>query len=231
MDYEFILICSTGRSGSTTLQRILNTIPNTNICGENDNAIIHLLEFYKSLKNKYIVNADYSYFVKNNIKPSWYNHYDTSSIISHIKHMIIQFLNYNNRASTLGFKEIRYDETNIHLLNEFKELFPKTKIIVHIKNPELQCNSGWWAENPEQSKKILFEKNNALVKYYINNKKDTYLTCFKDLFDLEKLYALFVFLERDQFFDQLKIIYIINNNQEPYIMDSCNSSQKRFALF
>ena len=145
--------------------------------------------------------------------------------------MIIQFLNYNNRASTLGFKEIRYDETNIHLLNEFKELFPKTKIIVHIKNPELQCNSGWWAENPEQSKKILFEKNNALVKYYINNKKDTYLTCFKDLFDLEKLYALFVFLERDQFFDQLKIIDIINNNQEPYIMDSCNSSQKRFALF
>ena len=31
---KFILICATGRSGSTTLQRIINSIPDANITGE-----------------------------------------------------------------------------------------------------------------------------------------------------------------------------------------------------
>lgn len=35
MDDKIILICATGRSGSTTIQRLINTIPNSNICGEN----------------------------------------------------------------------------------------------------------------------------------------------------------------------------------------------------
>jgi hypothetical protein len=36
---KFILICATGRSGSTTLQRIINTIEESNINGENLGAI------------------------------------------------------------------------------------------------------------------------------------------------------------------------------------------------
>ena len=32
---EIIIICATGRSGSTTLQRIINTIENSIITGEN----------------------------------------------------------------------------------------------------------------------------------------------------------------------------------------------------
>ena len=47
---KIVLICASGRSGSTTLQRILNSIPNSNICGENMGAINSLLEFYKRLK-------------------------------------------------------------------------------------------------------------------------------------------------------------------------------------
>ena len=31
---KFIIIASTGKSGSTLLQRIINTIPNSNITGE-----------------------------------------------------------------------------------------------------------------------------------------------------------------------------------------------------
>ena len=46
---KIVLICATGRSGSTTLQRIINTIPNSNICGENYGAINSLLDFYVKL--------------------------------------------------------------------------------------------------------------------------------------------------------------------------------------
>jgi len=47
---KIILLCCTGRSGSTTLQRMINTIPDSNICGENHGAINSLLEFYKNIK-------------------------------------------------------------------------------------------------------------------------------------------------------------------------------------
>ena len=47
---KIVLLCCTGRSGSTTLQRIMNSIPNSNICGENYGAINSLLLFYKKLK-------------------------------------------------------------------------------------------------------------------------------------------------------------------------------------
>ena len=47
---KIILICATGRSGSTTLQRIINTIKESNIYGENWGAINELLECYSNIK-------------------------------------------------------------------------------------------------------------------------------------------------------------------------------------
>ena len=38
-DVQFIIIAATGRSGSTTMQRIVSTIPDSNINGENANFI------------------------------------------------------------------------------------------------------------------------------------------------------------------------------------------------
>jgi len=50
MEDKIVLICATGRSGSTTMQRLINTIPNSNICGENHGAINSLLDFYIKIK-------------------------------------------------------------------------------------------------------------------------------------------------------------------------------------
>ena len=49
MEDKIVLICATGRSGSTTMQRIINTIPGSNICGENYGAVNSLLDFYNKL--------------------------------------------------------------------------------------------------------------------------------------------------------------------------------------
>lgn len=215
MENEFILICATGRSGSTTLQRILNTMPNTNITGENDNAILHLLEFYKSIKCDLIINSPYSEFIKNNIKPCWYNHFSKDAMVDEIKKMIVKFLNHDNNCNILGFKEIRYNNNNIHLLNEFKELFPNTKFIFHIRNPENQCKSGWWSENQIKSKKNLYNINKCFYNFYINSnfKNDIHLSCFKYLFDIDKMKDIFIFLNKLNYFNEEKIKNIIENNQ------------------
>jgi hypothetical protein len=215
METEFILICATGRSGSTTLQRIINTIPNVNIKGENNNAILHLLEFYKSIKFNLINNNSYSTFLNQNTKPCWYNDFNKEEIVNQITSLILSFLNKNNTYKIVGFKEIRYNDKNIHLLNEFKELFPKTKFIFHIRNPEKQCKSNWWGKDIEKSKKELYEINEAFYKFYQQSdfKNDIHLSCFKYLFDFNKLREIFKFLNKEEYFNRELIENILNNNQ------------------
>ena len=77
---KVILICATGRSGSTTMQRIINTIPNSNICGENYGALNSLLEFYHRIKYTtanyvpgHLNPASYDDIISKNVKPAWYN--------------------------------------------------------------------------------------------------------------------------------------------------------------
>ena len=47
---KIILIVAIGRTGSTTLQRLVNTIKNSHITGEKNFEIIKLLESYNNLK-------------------------------------------------------------------------------------------------------------------------------------------------------------------------------------
>lgn len=42
---QVVLVVGVGRSGSTLLQRVLNTMPSTNVCGENRNAWLHVARF------------------------------------------------------------------------------------------------------------------------------------------------------------------------------------------
>ncbi len=214
-DYEFILICATGRSGSTTLQQLINTIPNSNICGENGGAINHLLEFYKCIKNinKYHFNIKpYDYYVANNAKPSWYNVFDFNTIRNNIKNTILQMLIKDNTNNIIGFKEIKYEDGKINLIKEFKELFPNTKVIIHYRT---NINEQLKSTNSSQfkAKKFgynYFEKyNNELSKFANENKNYCYESKFEDLFDKSKVNNLFNFLNKD--FDSNEYDKIINS--------------------
>lgn len=119
MDDKIILICATGRSGSTTLQRILNTLPNSNICGENYGAINSLLEFYRRIKvtsNDYtpgsLQPSSYDELVDKNVKPAWYNSYDYQLIVQLVRITIINMFKNKDTTNIWGFKEIRFDSLN-----------------------------------------------------------------------------------------------------------------------
>jgi hypothetical protein len=110
MDDKIVLICATGRSGSTTMQRLINTIPNSNICGENFAAINSLLEFYRRVKKSTTDNIPghlnpltYEQLIENNIKPAWYNTYNYVQIVHLIKIMIINMFK-NNEKKNFFFK-------------------------------------------------------------------------------------------------------------------------------
>lgn len=219
MNDNIVLICATGRSGSTTMQRLINTIPNSNICGENYASIIPLLEFYRRLKKTSNIQVpghntpfNYDYLIKKNVKPSWYNSYNLNTMIHMIKMTIINMFKNLPETNIWGFKEIRYDSGNIGYIKDFKELFPQTKIIIHIReNIKAQSQSGWFKEE-KNAVKFLSKTNKELINFALENKEWCYLSSFERMFDRNNLKNLFSFIDCGDQYNEDKITEVLNNN-------------------
>jgi hypothetical protein len=216
---KIVLICATGRSGSTTLQRIINTIPNSNICGENYGAINSLLDFYMKLhitSSKHVPGrynpALYEDIIKQNIKPAWYNSYNIQEIEQKIRETIIAMFKKDLNTNLWGFKEIRYDNTHIKYIKYFKMLFPKTKVIIQIReNVSNQSKSGWF-KGDKHAETHLTKTNKELAQFYTQNKEWCYFTTFERMFDKNNLRNIFTFIECGENFNEVKIDEVLNNN-------------------
>jgi len=216
---KIVLICATGRSGSTTLQRIVNIIPNSNICGENFGAVNSLLEFYKRIKTttfEYVPGhlrpASYEDIISKNVKPSWYNSYNFQQTVSMIKILISTLFKNSETTNVWGFKEIRYDNGNINYIKEFKELFPQTKVIIQVRaNIQAQSQSNWFKKD-KNSIHYLNKLNNELYHFYNQNQSWCYFTTFEKMFDKENVKKIFEFIECQEHYDENKIKQILDNN-------------------
>jgi hypothetical protein len=216
---KIVLLCCSGRSGSTTLQQIINTIPNSNICGENYGAINSILLFYKKIKQTTLFQVhghktpvSYEKLIENGIKPAWYNSYNFEEIKESTRNLIIQMFKKNMSTNLWGFKEIRYDNGNINLIPEFKELFPNTKIIIQIREDIDKQSKSSWMKNDPNSKKYLFNLNNELEDFYKKNQDYIYFTTFEKMFDMDNLKKIFKFIDSENDFNEVTINHILNNN-------------------
>jgi hypothetical protein len=220
---KIVLLCCVGRSGSTTLQRIINTVPNSNICGENHGAVIDLLRFYKNIKKTtfdQVVGGKkpvkYDFLIEKNVKPAWYNSYNYDEVVSMVKFLIMRLFKNSVETSLWGFKEIRYDESNIDLIEEFKELFPQTKVIVLIReNMSKQAQSGWFKNDPN-SIKLIKNHSECLVNFFKKHPDYVHLLTFERMFNKANLWEMFRFIDCIPMFDEKKITDVLSNKIETY---------------
>ena len=219
MNDKIVLICASGRSGSTTMMRLINTIPNSNICGENYGALNSLLEFYKRIK---MTTVNYvpgksnplklEAIIDKHFKPAWYNSYHYSQMIQMIKLTIINMFKNSDTTNVWGCKEIRYDYKNINYLIDFKELFPQTKVIIQIReNLIAQSNSGWF-KGDKNALSYLKTYTKELVDFSMENKEWCYLTSFERMFDRNNLKNMFLFIDCREKYDETKITEVLENN-------------------
>jgi hypothetical protein len=225
-DDKIVLICAIGRSGSTTLQLILNTIPNSNICGENEGAVNSLLEFYKQIKNTYnrvdniefnkLKNEDKQNIFKifqNGIKPSWYNSFELEQVKQTTRNTIITMFKKNDTTNVWGFKEIRYNG-KLELLKEFRELFPQTKVILNIRdNIKKQSQSSWFKKDPNSFKKIIKETN-EIVEFWKNNRDFCFLNVLEKMYNKQHMMQLFQFIGCSEHFNEDKIKNLLLSTRE-----------------
>jgi len=216
---KVVLICATGRSGSTTMQRIINTIPNSNICGENYGAINSLLEFYHRIKHTtvnyvpgHLKPASYENIVSKNVKPSWYNSYDYQKTVSMIRILIVSLFKKTENTNLWGFKEIRYDNGDIKYIKLFKELFPQTKVIIQIRENIKAQSKSTWMKDDKNSINYLYNLNNVFYNFYQDNKDFCYFITFEKMFDTHQIKEVFKFIQCEEFYNEKKIKEVLENN-------------------
>lgn len=193
-----MFIVTYGRSGSTLLQRVLQTIPNSCIRGENNGALFPLFIAWRKLstaKNKYGKNRTFP-------KQPWWG-------IDRVKDDVFGrrlaqvFIDTVIRppAGTrlLGFKEIRYHEAG-NDLPEFLEFlkcnFPEPNFIFLTRNLDDVTKSGWWAKLDEtQVRNSLSRAETAFRNFVAANQAASFALTFEEVIQRDaKLLGLFEFL-------------------------------------
>lgn len=223
---KYILIVSVAGTASTTLQRLIGTIPNSNITGEKQSAVEHLLESYRSIKEtfeiapKHNINGKVALLTSlqcenMRIKPCWLNTFDIEQVKCNIRNTIISILiNPDNSAcDVLGYKDIRwYKKTS--LINEFIELFPETKVICHIHDDlEIQCKTQWLRDRPNTSRFYVKKYNNEIVQFCLSQPREqVILTKKSDIFVNVLMKRLFNWIGYEM--DDKKYVAILKNALE-----------------
>lgn len=172
--YNVILIVSYGRSGSTLLQGVVNTLPKVDIKGENYNFCWGIYQAWKSIcvaKSKFGVGnktkmKSSSWYGAELLSPS--NFQETASKL--IKE---QFGILNDSDIVWGFKEIRYVDFLDELpkfLDFMKILFPGIAIIFNTRELPAVLESGFWrSKNKDEISRLLRKADRVFFEYAEKN--------------------------------------------------------------
>ncbi|NNC23948.1 hypothetical protein HKX42_08885 [Salinisphaera sp. USBA-960] len=218
--FDQVFIVTYGRSGSTLLQKIINSIPGYMIKGENNGALFHIFRSIKALKDASHNHGSREPKLARVSSASdshpWYgigstdlDSYSTEAINAFVRNIIKP--DQNIRA--YGFKEIRYfgNIQNITEILEFmRNNFSNPCFIFNYRNWNDVANSRWWAkQDPDDLKKRLQWFEEECDKFIQNNTNRTIILKYDDYSnDVTELKRLFDFLGED--FDKEKIQQIMS---------------------
>lgn len=158
--YQYVFIFTYGRSGSTLLMGLLNSLPHYCIRGENGNLLYKIFQVYETLNS-----ARASPSAKNSAKSTnpWFGLAATNPE-RFVRRMLDAFVDEvlvpGRNHRTIGFKEIRFsrDETPDYegYLAFVRSAFPGCKIIFNHRNLADVAASKWWSTMPAAPQKLQF---------------------------------------------------------------------------
>jgi hypothetical protein len=157
-DYGYVFIVTYGRSGSTLLMSLLNTIPGYRISGENYNALHYLYEAVTAVKQGRRQNLG-----EEHLQPqsAWYGMPRTQPSTFQrdlVNSFVINVLRPEPGDRVLGFKEIRYTEKHVPDLAEYlaflQESFPGCRIVFNHRDAAAVSKSSWWTQVGKAVEKV-----------------------------------------------------------------------------
>lgn len=194
--FDMVLVLAQGRSGSTSLMRLLNTIPCYNIRGENLFLFAKLIGYGKGgpltadtfrealmkLQRDVVFPWNVTRYEEPKLpkKPSYFNRFDFSRLDQLAKLSIGEFLQHVPGYLTSGFKELRLFNLNayhynvsVNFLDQWMTLFPRTAVIFCHREKDI-LNSAWWKEgDKEWTKKLLTTQSEWFHQFHAEIKSGT----------------------------------------------------------
>jgi len=145
--HDYLFVVTYGRSGSTLLAGILNSIPGYLIRGENKGYLHGLYEAHAGA-----VARQQSFASKRPLTTEnpWYgiDGYDGDAALRHMKELMLDaVLRPSPGTRVVGFKEIRYNQTDLTQYLQFmRSVFPGARFVFNSRNHVDVLRSKWWAD-------------------------------------------------------------------------------------
>jgi hypothetical protein len=185
MNFRSVVIVTYGRSGSTLLQGVLNSIPGCLVRGENYNLCLGLYDSYSAYLRTQ-VEKKFEPSTESPVSP-WYgaNHLDAERYLADLRAVVQSHLSLGipegERPQCIGFKEIRYLANEmpsrgttpyaeyLHgYLDFLTQLLPGLAIVFLTRAHAQVIKSAWWkATPPAKVVEQLTEFENAARGYAI----------------------------------------------------------------
>ena len=207
-----VFVITYGRSGSTLLQGVLDSIPGYDIKGENYSTLVPLFRSYRrSRVTRYQYGKDYC-----DSKNPWYG---SDEIVpdSYAKSLcevfIKEILRPKGGARVTGFKEIRYggkefpsSDEAVEYLQFLKKFFPDAKFIFNERDLTATSKSAWWAKDKEAVDALNDLLSRMKVMYEAHSDNSVWVKYDEYVEDLTKLKPLFDFLGEEFSEEKLKLV-------------------------
>ncbi len=149
-DLAHVFVMTYGRSGSTLLMGILNSIPGWLLRGENRHAMRHLYEFHRSsMAERERVHAGRA------SRPThpWFGieAFPEAASLQHIRALAeATLLRPRPDTRVTGYKEIRwYDEDLPDYLEFLRQVFPGARFVLNTRNLQDVAASNFWTHKDD----------------------------------------------------------------------------------
>ncbi len=198
MNYKSILIVTYGRSGSTLLQGVLNSIDGIHIRGENMEFCWHLYNAWKALsESRQYVSLENSMLLTS----PWYGSEQLSpdGFLRDAKRIVKEQLTTGLPDNICyGFKEIRYidhlDELELYI-GFLCKIFPDPLILFNTRDHDAVSISGWWKDADTQALKKTLKKADDAFRIYSMSHANCYVMRYERLIQgTDKLGSFFNYL-------------------------------------
>ena len=150
---DYLVMLTYGRSGSTLLQGVVNSVPGYLMRGENRDALHHLFLYHHGLvkESAEATRADTP-------RSAWYgiDEYAAPAAVAGMRELVVgTLLRPKPDTKVVGFKEIRWwHEDWRDYLAFLLELFPGVRFVVNTRDHEAVAKSKWWAERKNPLKML-----------------------------------------------------------------------------
>jgi len=203
---QFLFVITYGRSGSTLLQGILNSIPGYLIRGENGGVMYYMYQGHSTASRLQRKHGRRMMTPRNAM--FGIGEYPKAVGVRELRHYALStLLRPEKDTRVVGFKEIRWhQEDALKFVRFMRTAFPGARIVVNTRNLDEVSRSKWWGER-DDSLEYLQDIEAKMLNLMEDLGDSAYRVHYNDYIAApEKLRGLFDWLGEDFDLDRINSV-------------------------